>query len=154
MAFRKYQNLEIDFWVNRSKLGVDQLTLCLSHDSVNDGVEFLDLLSELRDAQLPAQRVMTFRACGYGSPLRKLTMLRVIEREDLKVLSLRREQDVATFEMTDLGLTLLVDGFQAWLKGAEDFGISPGHSALRPKQLGQLDRESAELWFWGPTMLP
>ena len=66
-------------------------------------------------------------------------------------MSIRRAGDCATVEMTDKGLGLMIHAFAVWLDGGEDFGISPGHSDLKWKELGKLDRESGELWFWGPS---
>lgn len=65
-------------------------------------------------------------------------------------MSIRHDKETAAIEMTDQGLGLMTDAITSWLGGAEDFGIAPDHSGLKPKQLGKLDRESAELWFWGP----
>lgn len=48
------------------------------------------------------------------------------------------------------GLFLLKNALATWLGGVEDFGVSPGHSDLKPKAFGKLDKESGELWFWGP----
>jgi hypothetical protein len=39
---------------------------------------------------------------------------------------------------------------QLTARGSEDLGVSPRHSDRRPKQLGSLDRESGELWLFGP----
>ena len=58
--------------------------------------------------------------------------------------------DNKTIEMTSDGLTLLASAIRSWLAGAEDFGVSSRKSKPKPKQLGKLDRESGELWFWGP----
>ncbi|GEM_PF-2335171 len=41
----------------------------------------------------------------------------------------------------------------SWLAGAEDFGVSPRHSSHKTIDLGKLDRESGELWFWGLVTL-
>jgi hypothetical protein len=60
------------------------------------------------------------------------------------------ERESATIEMTEEGHTLLSAALSSWLAGAEDFGVSPRHSSLSPKNLGALDRESMEIWFWGP----
>lgn len=74
----------------------------------------------------------------------------VPRRDDLQVMSIRCDSDAATIEMTDEGIRLLIDACAKWLDGGEDFGVSPRNSALKPKHFGELDRESAELWFWGP----
>lgn len=72
------------------------------------------------------------------------------EREELLVMSIRRDAEMATIEMTQEGIGLMFEALTAWLAGAEDFGVAPHHSVKRAKELGKLDRESGELWFWGP----
>lgn len=66
-------------------------------------------------------------------------------------MSIKSDSDAATIEMTDVGLGLLIVACAKWLDGSEDFGVSPRHSTLRTKELGELDRQSGELWFWGPS---
>ncbi len=66
----------------------------------------------------------------------------VPDREDLKVMNIDCDADAATIEMTQCGLLLIIDAVASWLVGAEDFGISPRHASLKPKQFGRLDNES------------
>jgi hypothetical protein len=146
-----FDDLEIDFWVHPGKLGVAQPSLCVFHNTPKMGTQFLEALTELRDQTCPAKRTLTFTACSRNSALRKLTFMLIAESEDLRVLNIRRDLDTATIEMTDIGLSLLIDAFSSWLAGTEDFGVSPRHSSLTPKQFGRLDRESGEIWFWGPN---
>lgn len=82
--------------------------------------------------------------------LSNLRLMAVPDREDLQVMSIRRESDTAIIEMTEEGLKLLIEACTAWLSGAEDFGVSPRQSTVKPKDFGRPDRESGELWFWGP----
>ena len=72
------------------------------------------------------------------------------KRKELQVLSIRCDSDAAIIEMTDDGLELMINAFTSWHSGAEDFGVSPRHFNLNPRAFGKLDRESGELWFWGP----
>lgn len=94
--------------------------------------------------------MLTFAQTSRERPISSLRLMRVSSRDDLKVMSIRCESDSAMIEMTDVGLDLLIDAVDQWLEGAEDFGVSASHSTMKPKELGVLDRESAELWFWGP----
>jgi hypothetical protein len=156
---------KIELWIHHGKLGKTKPTLCLFHDAPGVrlgqhrktllvGEQFLITLAELQDEKTrPAQRVLTFRASSRKRALRKLKLKLVPVREELKVMHIGYERDSAFIEITDEGLSLLRDAFASWLKGDEDFGVSPEHSTLKPNELGKLDRESGELWFWGPGYL-
>ena len=52
--------------------------------------------------------------------------------------------------MSDAGLLLLKKSLIHWLDGKEDFGVSPRYGVSTAKALGKLDKESGEIWFWGP----
>ena len=145
-----FADLKIDFWVHLGKLGITQPSLCLFHDSVEIGSPILDALNELRNETWPAQRKLTFVTCCRERALSSLRLIVVPKREDLQVMSIRCDSAAATIEITGEGLDLLIKASTSWLSGAEDFGVSPHHSTLKPKAFGKLDRESGELWFWGP----
>jgi hypothetical protein len=98
----------------------------------------------------PAQRRLTFASCERESPLSKLTLKCITESINLRVMHIAFEGEAATIEMTAHGLELLKEAFDAWLNGGEDFGVSPAISPLGLKEMGPLDRQSGELWFWGP----
>lgn len=145
----QFTNLTIDFWIHRGKLGFSEPSLCLFHHSKGEGIPIIDALNELRNEIWPAQRKLTFVKCDRENALCSLKLAVVPSRDDLKVMSIRSEPDGATIEMTDEGLALLMNACQAWIGGAEDFGVSPRRSRIKPKDFGQLDRESGEIWFWG-----
>lgn len=144
-----FENLAIDFWVHPGKLGLTQPSLCLFHDAVQVGTPLLDALSELKQT-CPERRTLTFRSCMRIQALRKLKLMLVPEREDLRIMNIQHDADTGTIEMTDAGLALMTDAVASWLAGAEDFGVSPRHSSLKPTQFGILDKSFGELWFWGP----
>ncbi len=151
MVKPQFSNLKVDLWVHHGRIGVSNHNLCLFHDSVDSGSPILDALNELRDETRPAQRKLTFASCSRRGALTNMRLIVDAEREDLRVMNIRYDTDNATIEMTDEGLAVLIDACTAWLGGAEDFGVSPRQSSLKPKELGILDRESGELWFWGPV---
>lgn len=150
MVKPEFSDLGIDFWVHRAKRGGSQPSLCLFHDSPELGSPMLDALIELKNETWPAQRTLTFAACSRERALVGLRLKAVPRREELQVMNIRHNSDVATIEATELGVDLLINACRAWLAGAEDFGVSPHQGNLTPKFLGKLDRESGELWFWGP----
>ena len=145
-----FQNLAVDFWVHPGRLGTAQLSLCLFHATAATGAQLRDALTELKGDGAPAQRILTFARCGRKSPLGKLKLLLVPRREYLRVMNIRRTGTTAEVEMTEHGLELMLEAVSSWLAGSEDFGVSAGWSSIPAKQLGRLDRESGELWFWGP----
>lgn len=147
----EFSNLKIDFWVHPGKLGFSQPTLCLFHDSLEIGAPILTALHELKNETLPAQRKLTFVACSRKRPLLSLRLVAVPNSEDLQVMSIRYESDTATIEMTEAGLELVINAFNSWLQGAEDFGVYPDQSTRKSQPPGKLDRQSGELWFWGPS---
>lgn len=149
--YRAFEDINVDFWVDPGKLGFLRPSLCLFHDVATKGSQLFDALKELESGPCPAQRKLTFAACSRPSPLRELRFVLAQEREDLKVMSIQHNGASAIIEITSEGLPLVMDAVATWLAGAEDFGVSPRHSDRKPKQLGELDRQSGELWFWGPS---
>lgn len=151
MVKKSFENLEVEFWVHPSKLGFAQSSLCIFHDTLNTGAPVLEALKELQGERGFARRTLTFKPCSRNRPLRKLQLSMVPERDALRVMNIRHDADTATIEMTHHGLVLLIDAMENWLAGAEDFGVSPRQSSLKTKHLGELDKTSIELWFWGPV---
>jgi hypothetical protein len=145
-----FEDLEIDFLVHPGTLGVTEPSLCLFHRDAGIGTPLLKALTELTDATCPSRLTLTFKTGSRTLAIRNLKMILVPDREDLKVMHIGRIADTAMIEMTQCGLSLILDAVASWLAGAEDFGVSPRQASLKPKQLGHLDMESGELWFWGP----
>lgn len=145
-----FEDVDVDLWVHPRKLGVTQPSVCLFHDRPDAGVQIFDALVELAGETRPAQRTITFKACLRPYALHKMRLKIESIGDDLKVMHVGLDCDSVTITMTDEGLLLLKNALTNWLVGGEDFGVSPGHSDLKPKDLGNLDKESGELWFWGP----
>ena len=146
MVKQQFANLAIDLWVHRAKnarekLGFAEPCLCLFHDSIQTGSPILDALHELQRESPPARRMLSFAPCPRKGALTSLRLIAVPLREDLQVMNIRHDGEVATIEMTDRGLTVLIDACITWLAGGEDFRVSADHARLRPKELGKLDCE-------------
>ncbi len=150
MAMPRYANLDLDLWLHRGRLGLIEPSLCLFHETIRQGAPLLEALNELRNGKCPTKLTITFSHRRRALGLLQLRLLYVIERDDLRIMSIRHEGDAAIVEMTAEGLELLNDGLTAWLAGAEDFGVCARHSNVMPNELGPLDQSSGELWFWGP----
>ena len=145
-----FENIDVDLWGHPGKLGITQPSVCLFHGTRDSGAQILNAIAELGADARPAQRTLTFSRCSRPGALRKMRINRASNCDDLKILHISHDHDTATIIMTDVGLSLLTSAFQSWLGGSEDFGVSPRHSVLKPKAFGKLDKESGELWFWGP----
>jgi hypothetical protein len=155
MTFGAFQNLKIEIWFHPDRLGVTRGCLCAFHRSAEQGKELLDALLDLRASDPPQKRTLTFAACERRLAIRNLVLAVSSPSDDLKVMSIRRDADTAAIEMTPAGLEIMIDGVQSWLSGSEDFCVSPSLSeSVSKKQFGRLDRESTELWFWGPRYEP
>lgn len=148
-----FQHLAVECWLHRGKIGVAARTLCLFHSLDELGAPILDALRELKDEACPTQRVVSFGPCKRRLAFRNLRLQKVESRDELFVMNVRGQRETATIEMTAIGVDLLADGLTFWLNGAEDFGVSPRDSSMHRKEFGALDRESWEVWFWGPSYL-
>jgi hypothetical protein len=154
MTFGVFQNLKIELWFHQGRIGASPDCLCAFHSSAERGKEWLDALLDLSARDHDQKRTLTFAACDRLLAIHKLVLTVSPPSDDLKVLSIRRDADSAAIKMTPEGLEIVIEGVQSWLAGTEDFGVSPAHSRRIPKkQFGRLDRESLELWFWGPGLL-
>lgn len=143
-------NLDVELWVHPQRLGLSQPSVCLYHEDRAKGSQLLDSLRQLTNAARLAERTFTFRSHERPFALRKLKLKFDSIREDLKVMNIAHDREAATITMTANGIAILQDALANWLKGGEDFGVSPRHGAIPPKAFGRLDSESGELWFWGP----
>ena len=149
MVWPAFENLAVECWVHPGKVGLSQPCLCLFHDAVDLGKPIRDALIALQDDSGDSGMSLKFRSNGRRGAIDRLKLIRSSSRDDLRVMSIQCANEVATIEMAEEGLALMIDAVNSWLKGAEDFCVSPRHSSLSRKQLGMLDRESGELWFWG-----
>jgi hypothetical protein len=122
----------------------------LHHASAESGRVILDVLGQLKVAAGSSTSKISFPPCHRAGRLATLLLELVAPRDDLQVMHIACRGDQAMITVTEEGLLLLKVAFEQWLAGAEDFGVSPRHAHRSNKQLGKLDRESGELWFWGP----
>lgn len=54
MVKPKLNNVEVDLWVHRGKIGITQPSLCLFHESASIGSPIFDALNELKNETWPA----------------------------------------------------------------------------------------------------
>lgn len=153
MVKPEFEQVNIDVWVSPEKLGNSTPSLCLFHSSKQFGNPLLDAIDELQIEGSPSRRTLTFMSSSRPRGITTLRMCLVAQRDDLRVMNIACEASVATIQMTCEGLRLIRKAIVTWLDGTEDFGVSSRHSALKSCDLGQLDRDSGELWFWGPGYL-
>lgn len=151
MAKPQFQNIGIDCWEHRGKLGLAQSSLCLFHDKIEKGGEIVVALDELRSDGATARRSLGFKPSRRERAIATLRLLLVPEREELRVMHIACGKGMASIEMTPIGLEVVREQVVAWLAGGEDFGVDPRMAGMKKRELGPLDLSSAELWFWGPT---
>lgn len=153
MPFSHYQNLKVECWFYSGRSGAAHDCLCVEHTSTDQGREILEALSDLKRTGGEARRKLTFAPTNRRNAIEQLALELTPARAELKVMNIRRNGAAATIEMTSEGNLLVADAVAAWLGGGEDFGVSSKHStSTQGKEFGRLDRDSMELWFWGPSM--
>lgn len=111
------------------------------------------LLDEMQTEGYGSKRTLTFQPTKRHQAVAKLQISLVAECANLRVMNIVSETTIATIRVTPVGRHLLQNGVVNWLDGNEDFGVSSRHSGLKRSELGELDRTSGELWFWGPTLI-
>lgn len=149
----EFLNLDIEVWIHPERLGVSQPSLCLFHSSKHAGGQLLSALDEMQTEGCPSKRTLTFQLTKRLRSVTTLQICLVAECTNLRVMNIVSETTVATIKVTSIGRLLLQNGVLNWLDGNEDFGVSSRHSGLKRSELGELDRTSGELWFWGPTLI-
>jgi hypothetical protein len=154
MVKPQFCDVNVECWLHRERLGRTQKSICLSHDSLKDGIILLEAFDELLAEEPPAQRIVRFRGTTRPKSYSSLRLRLVPKSEELQVFHVSREEDTALIEMTAVGLPLIRAGIVTWCAGGEDFGVSVEHADLPKKQLGGRDIASMELWFWGPVYSP
>lgn len=153
MVEPNFQDLPIEcFWSTKKLVSTPQ-ALCLFHSNKEHGQPLIAALAELEAEGCPSKRAVTFRPCERKQPFRALKLRFVEEIAELRIMHISHAGNSALIEMTPLGLPVIREAIQDWLRGSEDFGVNPTHARITSRKLGVRDRESAALWFWGPNYL-
>lgn len=149
--------LNVECWLHPrelGKLGFSEPTICLYHSTKDAGTPMLEALSLLRTNSAKRECSFAFAGSKRERSIVKLIVRVLAPSEALHVMCIQHAVEVGTIEVTEAGLELLITAVGAWLTGSEDFGVSPEQCGRKRNRLGQRDRESGELWFWGPDMTP
>jgi hypothetical protein len=146
--------LNVECWVYPGKLGRSEPSICLFHATKEAEMPMLEALSSLRNGDAPRECSFAFADAKRERSITKLIVRVLPPSDELHVMCIEHAGSKGTIEVTDVGLELLITAVGAWLTGSEDFGVSPEHCGRRRKRLGPRDRESGELWFWGPDVTP
>jgi hypothetical protein len=150
MVKKQFQNLDVECWWYKGKIGTSPFTLCFYHSTASPCEELIAALDELAADPLPAKRLVTVKPCSRDRCVSTLRLRHVAERGDLRVMHVSRAGDIVTIEMTTVGLALIRGAIVTWGNGAEDFGVGADRSEMKKEELGALDLASSEIWFWGP----
>lgn len=145
-----FADIDVQVWLHRGRLGTTERSVCVFHASTGLGSAIAEALQELETDKRPAKRTLTFNTHAKAQHIEQMQLQLLDATEALRVMHIAATKQRATIRLTPLGLDVLRQGLSTWLAGGEDFGISPRHAQLRRKELGVLDLDSLELWFWGP----
>jgi hypothetical protein len=149
---RQYQSLDIQCWEHTgSRLGVNRPFLCLQADSAACDV-LLSALDELSAEGASARRMLTLKPCHRQKACSTIRLLLSAASDELKQMSLTKDQSTAVFEFTLAGLMMFREAIETWRNGGEDFSVKP--ATRRKAEVGKKDLASGEVWFWTPRMDP
>ena len=140
-----FKNIDIQCW-EVTRLGVNPPFLCLQGNADAANL-LLAAVDESSSEEMPTQRKLTLNPCKSKKSCSKIRLILTAENDELKEMSLKKDQDIAIFELTPTGLATFRDAVVIWRNGGEDFSIKPR------KRLAKRDKESGEVWFW-TTMEP
>lgn len=145
------QSLPVDCWRHRGRLGVAEVNLCLFHDRCDAGIEpLLRVADELEREGPGARRTVGVRPCGRPHPVTQLKLSLHAVSPELRVMCVDCDAGIGRIDLTPIGLAAWRDAIGAWSQGMEDYGLAPRHGESDRRRLGDKDRTSAEIWFWGP----
>ncbi|MEM9703491.1 MAG: hypothetical protein AAF907_13715 [Planctomycetota bacterium] len=145
----RFENVPVECWMHEGRLGVSPRSVCLFHRRPEEGRELLEAL-EVAAAGEPYRRTITLAASDRPGAMRTIRLERVEPTCDLKAMHADCSADCCLIRLTPAGAEGLRSRFESWFEGLEDFGFGRCRP-LRPEwDLGEADRASAEIWFWGP----
>jgi hypothetical protein len=149
-----FQEIDVECW-RQTGLRRREWSVCLRQLQPERAVgPFLLALNELVSEGPGARRALTFKPCDRRRAITKARLSLHAPTPELRVMCVTCNGDAMSLELTPAGLESLRDGLNGWIGGAEDFCVAPEHGVRNWKALGPRDRESLDIWFWGPTQEP
>jgi hypothetical protein len=151
-----FQNIRIECWQHTgARLGNATLCLCLQAGAEACNV-LLCAIDELFAEGAPAKRRLTLMQSQRSKKCSAIRLTLSPESDDLRQMSLTRDNETAIFEFTRVGLSAFRDAVAIWQAGGQDFSIHPEENRPKRKkpELGSKDLASGEVWFWAPYMDP
>ena len=135
------------------RLGRSLPELCMQ--AAPEAIDALLLaVDELEADGPPAKRTLTLRPNERRKQCSTVRILLSPVSEDLRQMSITRQDRMAVLEFTPKGLEKFREALSCWRAGGEDFSIHPHPERNKKSGLGTKDLESGELWFWTPRMDP
>jgi len=131
------------------RLGVSPRSVCLFHRRPDDGRVLLDALAEA-EAGAPYRRTATLAASSRPGAVRTVRFEIAEPTIEMKAMHAACAGETCVIRLTAEGAAAFRSSLNAWFDGGEDFGCGPRQADVPAETLGEADRASAEVWFWGP----
>lgn len=146
-----FQNVALECWEHPDKLGTTTPCLCLTGVEAAPSMQLA--IEELFAEGVPSQRTLQLKPSKRVAALSVIKVVLESESDELKQMALQRDGDTAILRFTERGLQAFRAAVIRWQGGGEDFPLSSEGSRKardlkKSKELGKLDLESGELWFW------
>ncbi len=153
---RHFAGCRISCWIG-PRLGLTSRSVCLQTDA--DGCDRLLLaIQEVDQEGPPAQRKLTLVPFRNDEELpRRIAVIRLIlspVTEPLQHMCVDARGAAVDVQLTPGYLIELRRCVELLKQGVSDFCLRPRPRKRRSRDLGELDRQSLELWFWSPTSSP
>ena len=131
-----FQNLDIQCWEHAGlRLGTLKPEICLQ--AAPEAIDVLLLaIDELEKEGPPAKRTLTFRPNQRSKQCSTLRILLSDSDDNLRQMSIGRQDSVATFEFTPAALQALRDAVVCWRNGGADFSLFPIWTKRKKKEQG------------------
>lgn len=151
---RRFQNLAIQCWQLDGKLGLSLACICVQAAAPACDI-LLEAIDELATDAVPSKRTLTLLPCERKKQCSTIRLMLSPASDELRQMSLTKEQETAIFEFTPLGLKMFREAVVIWRNGGQDFSVHPYDGLQKKTQdLGAKDLASGEVWFWTPFMEP
>src|SRR4051812_18968470 len=103
------QTIPVECWKHPGKLGFFTPTICVFHESLDQGQQLLQALDDLLAESPDTKRTATFGPCRQKNPISVMRLHLALRHADLRVMNIACDSGIACIEMTLTGLQVLRD---------------------------------------------